>query len=137
MIGNQKGTCRRLQNLPKKPKPLIEEPKSKKIPSNISDDSYLANLVIYLINADDEFKLDDEFLVDYIESEKATLLSNRPDYSEVEATMLDKTAEMKKTEIKARKHARKNNLLKIMGLKEETHKRSASIDNEVRDHLLV
>ena len=44
--------------------------------------------------------------------------------------MLDKTAEMKRTEIKARKHARKNNLLKIMGLKEENHKRSASTDDQ-------
>ena len=46
--------------------------------------------------------------------------------------MLDKTAEMKRTEIKARKHARKNNLLKIMGLKEENHKRSASTEDQAR-----
>ena len=39
---------------------------------------------------------------------------------------------MKRTEIKARKHARKNNLLKIMGLKEENHKRSASTEDQAR-----
>ena len=54
LIGNQKGLCRRQQNLPKVKR--TEEPTPKKVPPKVTDDSYLANLVIYLINADDEFK---------------------------------------------------------------------------------
>merc|ERR1711935_344534 len=124
IIGNQKGLCRHQQGIKKPvPKPPQE--------SKLTDDSYLANLVIYLINGDDEFKFDDEMLVDHIESKRDELLRNRPEYSDVEREMMQKTAELKKREVSARKASRQANLLKIMGLEQLKRKASLSDTDEV------
>lgn len=82
LIGNQKGVCRLKQGLKSKIKETratdgltVTKPANPERKNSVemvaqrhelTEDSYLANLVIYLVNCDDEFKLDDEFIVDYM-----------------------------------------------------------------------